>query len=311
MKKNKTYLVTGGCGFIGSHLSDALVRLGHKVIVLDNLSTGKKSNLQEPVELVIGDIRDVALVNKLMRKVDGCFHLAAILSLVLCNEDWLGTHSVNLTGTINIFNAARFGKNKKPVPVIYASSCAIYGNNNHLPLTEKELPQPLSSYGADKAGCEYHARAAFEVFGVPTTGLRIFNVYGPRQDIHSMYSGVITIFLEDSLTNKPMVIYGNGKQTRDFVYVEDVVAFFIKSMQQQKLAANIYNVCMGKGISIEKLAILLARLRHTPSEILYKKPRPGDVLHSLGSPSKAKRVLGAKAKIPLPQGLQKLIAFYH
>lgn len=189
-----TYLVTGGCGFIGSHLVDALLGGGHEVRVVDDLSTGKRENLPDGVELFLGDVADGALMRRAMMDVDGCFHLAAVASVQRGNEDWLGTHRVNLTGAVTVFDLARNCRPSGPVPVVYASSAAVYGDNPALPLAEDAATRPLSAYGADKLGCELHARVAWLVHRVPNVGFRFFNVYGPRQDPKSPYSGVIAIF---------------------------------------------------------------------------------------------------------------------
>ena len=188
-----TYLVTGGCGFIGSHLCSALRGAGHRVRVLDDLSTGVAANLAPGADLVRGDVADAGLVRRAMDGAAGCFHLAAIASVERGTRDWLGTHRVNLSGAVAVLEAAaRLGG----VPVVYASSAAVYGDCEALPLAEDAPTRPLSAYGADKLGCEQHARVAGVVHGVPTLGLRFFNVFGPRQDPGSPYSGVISIFCE-------------------------------------------------------------------------------------------------------------------
>ena len=216
-----TYLVTGGAGFIGSHLCDALVRDGHAVRVLDDLSTGRRANLPLGVELIEGDVADPAAVRAAVAGVDGCFHLAAIASVARGVEDWLGTHRANLTGTITLFDEVR--RQPRPVPVVYASSAAVYGDCADLPITEAATKRPLSAYGADKYACELHAVVASHVHHVPTVGLRFFNVYGPRQDPRSPYSGVISIFCERVRRGVAIDIFGNGGQTRDFITVADVV----------------------------------------------------------------------------------------
>jgi len=190
------YLVTGGCGFIGSHLVDELIRRGHLVRILDDLSTGQLSNVPIGTEVIRGDVADPETVAKVMQGTDGCFHLAAIASVERGNLDWLGTHRTNLTGAIAVFDAAGRTSRSGPVPVVYASSAAVYGDNPATPLGEEAATRPLSAYGADKLGCELHAFVAGKVHGVPTCGLRFFNVYGPRQDPRSPYSGVISIFCE-------------------------------------------------------------------------------------------------------------------
>ena len=220
------YLVTGGCGFIGSHLVEDLLNRGHRVRILDDLSTGKRSNLpagapSRQCELITGDVIDRELVERCFEGVDHCFHLAAVASVQRSNEDWSGTHRINLTGAINIFDAAR----RQRVPVVYASSAAVYGDNADTPLQESAQLRPLTAYGADKLGCELHARVASLVHSVPTTGLRFFNVYGPRQCASSPYSGVISIFADRLTRAEPLVVFGDGEQTRDFIFVKDVVAF--------------------------------------------------------------------------------------
>ncbi|HYZ25110.1 MAG TPA: NAD-dependent epimerase/dehydratase family protein, partial [Rhodopila sp.] len=183
-----TYLVTGGAGFIGSHLCDALGARGDVVRVLDDLSTGKRENLRPEVELIVGDIADPLTAADAVAGIDGCFHLAAIASVEKGVTDWLGTHHANLTGTISIFDAIR--RTGRGIPVVYASSAAVYGDAATVPIAETEPCRPLSAYGADKYGSELHARVASHVHGIPTVGLRFFNVYGPRQDPASPYSGV-------------------------------------------------------------------------------------------------------------------------
>jgi nucleoside-diphosphate-sugar epimerase len=190
------YLVTGGCGFIGSHLCEALVARGDRVRILDDLSTGKLENKPPAAELIRGDVADPVAVRTAMEGADGCFHLAAIASVERGNQDWLGTHRTNLTGAITILDAARRAGAGKPIPVVYASSAAVYGDNPEVPLAETATVRPLSAYGADKLGCELHARVASHVHGVPTVGMRFFNVFGPRQDPKSPYSGVISIFCD-------------------------------------------------------------------------------------------------------------------
>ena len=184
------YLVTGGAGFIGSHLVDALHAAGHSAFVLDDLSTGKRENLPEAATLVEGSVTDAPLVREIMGKVDGCFHLAAIASVERCNNDWIETHQVNMTGAVTVFDAAVHHK----VPVVYASTAAVYGAATDFPIVETARMQPLSAYGADKRCIELHAQVGWHVHGIPSAGLRFFNVYGPRQNPYSPYSGVISIF---------------------------------------------------------------------------------------------------------------------
>lgn len=303
------YLVTGGCGFIGSHLVDALLRDGHKVVVLDNLSTGKKSNIPvNQCKLVIGDVLDDDLVSSLMKDVDGCFHLAAIASVEKSNTEWKHTHQINLTGSINVFNSAKVTDERAyAVPVVYASSAAVYGDNIEMPLNESSLVRPLSAYGADKLGSEQHARVAHLVHGVPTTGLRFFNVYGPRQDPNSPYSGVISIFANRIINNEPVNIFGNGEQTRDFIYVLDVVEFLLIAMKKNNGHHYVYNVCTGKQTSVKQVATTLISLCNSTSMIEYKTGRTGDIRTSIGNPNKAKVGLDYQAATKLSNGLMSLI----
>jgi UDP-glucose 4-epimerase len=298
-------LVTGGCGFIGSHLIDALVNQKHKVKVLDDLSTGKLENLNPKVQLEVGSITDVKTVDSAMQDVDACFHLAAIASTQSSNQDWVGTHQVNLTGTINIFNAAR-RTGKRPIPVIYASSAAVYGNTEENLIDESYPKQPLTAYGADKLGCELHAKVAGNIHGVPTCGLRFFNVYGPRQDPCSPYSGVISIFANRILFNQPITIFGDGNQTRDFIFVSDVVRYLIAALNQATTEAPVFNVCTGKGISIHELAKTAMNIAEQVVPIIHQDTREGDIRYSIGNPKAAESNFNITENITLQEGLSQL-----
>lgn len=302
-----TYLVTGGCGFIGSHLCDALVEAGHRVVVLDNLSTGKLENLPADAEFVSGDICDQRLVKQLMSDVDGCFHLAAIASVQSSIEDWTQCHRVNLTGAINVFDAARASR-RGAVPVVYASSAAVYGDNASVPLSESERPSPLTPYGADKLGCELHARVATLIHRVPTTGFRFFNVYGTRQDPDSPYSGVISLFINRLSQGLPLTIFGDGKQARDFIFVGDVVGFMIRAMLNPATQSRVLNACTGSMVTITELAKTLAAITGSNLEIDYRPARAGDIRISLGNPRKALKELNIGPSISLAEGLQMTLS---
>jgi UDP-glucose 4-epimerase len=295
-----TYLVTGGCGFIGSHLVDSLLADGHDVRVLDDLSTGKRDNLDARAKLTVGSITDRNAVAKLMDGADGCFHLAAIASVERCNQEWVDTHTINLTGTIAIFDAARA---KGRAPVVYASSAAIYGDNPDMPLRESAVATPLSAYGADKYGCELHARVASVVHGVPSVGMRFFNVYGPRQDPKSPYSGVISIFCDKIFAGAPVTVFGDGGQVRDFVYVGDVVRALRAAMATRKQPQSVFNVCTGTRITVRELAETIYRLRQATPNIVFAAPRSGDIRVSCGDPALALRELGFKSMTSLSDGL--------
>jgi len=298
-----TYLVTGGAGFIGSHLCDALIARGDRVRVLDDLSTGKRSNLPRGAELMVGDIADPAVVRDVVAGIDGCFHLAAIASVARGVDDWLGTHRANLTGTVTLFDALR-GRQAK---VVYASSAAVYGDCPTQPITEAAPTRPLSAYGADKLGCELHARVAAHVHGIPTVGLRFFNVYGPRQGPESPYSGVISIFCERARNGAVFDIYGDGQQTRDFIYVADVVAALLAAMQRRTDTAAVFNVCTGVATQVQELARTIARLTDRRPQLRHRGARPGDIRASVGSTAAARTTLGLAPGVALSDGLTQVL----
>lgn len=298
-----SYLVTGGCGFIGSHLTDQLLAGGHRVRILDDLSTGKRSNVSDACEIVVGDVSDESTVKQCMEGMDGCFHLAAIASVQRSNEEWVRTHQVNLTGSVNVFEAAREGK----LPVVYASSAAVYGDNPNMPLVEEADRLLITAYGADKFGSELHGRVASMAHGIPTVGLRFFNVYGPRQDPSSPYSGVISIFMDRIMSGQSLSIFGDGLQTRDFVYVADVVRFLMASMEQASDTPKVFNVCTGTSVTINELADTLVDITGNAVEISHLDARKGDIRISLGNPEKAAAELGIRAENNLREGLGKLV----
>ena len=302
------YCVTGGCGFIGSNLTDALIAAGHKVVVLDNISTGKIENLHPKAKLIIGDICIPGDVAQAMDGVDGCFHLAAIASVQKSNEEWSLTHQTNLTGTINIFEAAAHARNGKAVPVMFASSAAIYGDNACVPLSEAERPGPITAYGADKLGCELHGRIANLVHKVPNYGFRFFNVYGPRQDPKSPYSGVISIFADCILNQQTIHIFGDGSQTRDFIYVGDVIRFLMTGMRSCQNEHDIFNVCTGVQTTIKELANTMINITSSDPGIEHLPARVGDIHLSLGSPDKIERTFHIKTETRIGEGLEAVLS---
>ncbi len=300
-----TYLVTGGAGFIGSHLCDALVQRGNSVRVLDDLSTGSRDNLPPGVTLIEADVADPHAMRAAIEGVDGAFHLAAIASVTRGVTDWLGTHRANLTGTVTLFDAISRGAT--PIPVVYASSAAVYGDAATVPIGEDAERRPLSAYGADKYACELHARVASHVHGIPTTGLRFFNVYGPRQDPRSPYSGVISIFCERVVRGAPIDVFGDGRQTRDFVYVADVVAALLPAMERALPGAPVFNVCTGSPTSVLELAHTIATLAGTVPEVRHLAPRAGEIRYSTGAPERARSAFGLAEPVPLRIGLRKVL----
>lgn len=306
----KRYLVTGGCGFIGSHLVERLLGAGCEVAVLDDMSTGKRENLPPQVPVTVGDVADAELVKRCVKGCDGVFHLAAVASVDRSREAWVETHRANLTGTIAVFDAARgAGPDGKPVPVVYASSAAVYGDNPNMPLNEDAATRPLSAYGADKLGCELHARVADGVFGVPVTGFRFFNVYGPRQDPKSPYSGVISIFAGKMAKNERITINGDGEQVRDFVFVGDLVRYLTAAMDRPQAGAPVYNVCSGRPVSVNILAETLAKLSGKTLDAHYGPPRPGDIRVSIGDPSRLQAAFGMACDTPFETGLAATLAW--
>jgi UDP-glucose 4-epimerase len=303
------HLVTGGCGFIGSHLCAALIARGDRVRVLDDLSTGSRANLAPGAELVVGDVADPAVVRAAMAGADGVFHLAAIASVQRCTEDWLGAHRVNLGGSIAVFDAARDPAGRGSVPVVYASSAAVYGEVERLPISEDAPCRPLSAYGADKLGSELHARVAGAVHGVPTMGLRFFNVFGPRQDPRSPYSGVISIFCDRFAAGEGVEIYGDGGQTRDFIAVSDIVAGLVAGLAAASTAAPVLNLCTGRATSVRELARTIAALCGVAPAITHRPPRPGEIRHSVGSPERARAMLRLGEPCALAAGLEEVLAW--
>ncbi len=298
-----TYLITGGAGFIGSHLADALLAQGHRVRILDDFSTGRIENVDPSCEILRGDVADPGAVRRALQGTAGCFHLAAIASVVRANEQWLATHRVNLGGTITVLDAARA---LGGLPVVYASSAAIYGDAKGV-AHEAMAPAPLTAYGADKLGSELHARVAGLVHGVPTLGLRFFNVYGPRQDPASPYSGVISIFAQRVGERAAIAIHGDGRQTRDFVFVADVVAHLGAAMRLLGAGeANlppVLNVCTAQETSVLDLAATLGALGGSTPAVIHHPARAGDIRRSVGSPALAAATLGIRAGIALHNGL--------
>jgi UDP-glucose 4-epimerase len=298
------WLVTGGCGFIGSHLCAALVAAGARVRVLDNLSSGRRQNLAPGARLLVGDVGDPALLARAMDGVDGCFHLAAIASVERGVREWRETHRVNLSAFVALLDAARAAGR---VPVVYASSAAVYGSNDALPLAETAETKPLSAYGADKLGCELHARVAGAVHGIPTLGLRFFNVYGTRQDPASPYSGVISIFADRLLRGDALTVFGDGLQSRDFVHVSAVVAALRAGMDRTDRTAPVFNVCAGRSTTVLELAHVLGEACHQEPVIRHAPGRTGEVRNSLGAPQSARAVLGLGEPLGLSDGLREVV----
>lgn len=301
----KHYLVTGGCGFIGSHLADSLIAAGYKVTILDNLSTGKIENANPEAALIIGDTTDYATVEHALEDIDGCFHLAAIASVEKSIVEWAKTHMVNATSTVNIFQAA--SRRRIKIPVVYTSSAAVYGDCPLTPTPENAEAIPLTAYGVDKLACDLHGHVAWLVHAVPNIGMRPFNVYGPRQDPHSPYSGVISIFTERVKNDLPITIYGDGEQVRDFVYVQDAVRAFMAAMKnlhngKQFSGHDVINICTGRATTINRLASTIESVAGRTLKRTYTAARKGDIRVSIGDPERLASRLKLSLNITLSEG---------
>ncbi len=303
MIKNKLVVITGGAGFIGSHIAWELVR-DNEVVVIDNLYTGKEENVPPGAKLVKADIRDYQSIAELISNADYVFHEAAQVSVVESVRDPLFTEEVNVIGTLNILKALLDGHGK----LVFASSAAVYGDNPNLPLKETERPRPLSPYGVTKATGEEYLRVFHELYGLPVVALRYFNVFGPRQSANQ-YAGVISIFINRALAGEPLVIFGDGKQTRDFIYVKDVVKANILTAESRKANGRVFNVATGKQTSILELATKIIEITGANTSIIFDKPRPGDIRHSLADISEIKK-LGFEPEWSLEEGLKKTVEWY-
>lgn len=303
----RRYLVTGGCGFIGAHLVRSLIADGHDVVVLDDLSTGRRANLPPQATLIVGSASDPATVARAAENTDGCFHLAAVASVARSIDAWVETHRANQTGTICVLDAARRPDGGIGIPVVYASSAAVYGDSAAGAIAEKAPTRPLTAYGADKVGSELHASVAWQTHRVPTVGLRLFNAYGPQQDPSSPYAGVIAIFADSLTDGRTLTIHGDGGQVRDFIHVADAVAGLRAAMQRCTAGAAVYNICTGRPTTIGELARLMAELLGRVPDIRYAPRRAGDIRHSLGSPDRAARELQFRAQVSLRDGLSALL----
>lgn len=299
-----TWLVTGGCGFIGSHLADALVARGDRVRIVDDLSAGRRENAPSEADIRVGDVSDRDFVRRAMAGADGCFHLAAVVSVQKSIDAWLDSHRTNLTGALTVFEAAR----ERRLPVVYASSAAVYGDNPDVPLGETAATRPLSPYGADKLGCELHAFTAWQNHKLPTAGMRFFNVYGPRQDPRSPYAGVIATFADRILADRPVQVFGDGGQVRDFIYVTDVARHLTAAMTRLREGAAVFNVCTGRPTRVIDLARLIADVVGRTPRILHEAPRAGDIHRSIGAPDSAIAALGVAARMSLADGLRETLA---
>lgn len=309
--KNKRIAITGGCGFIGSNLAYALSK-DNEVVILDDISTGSLENIQELIKnelitLIKGSITDLELLKGTFEGADYVFHLAAIPSVEVSIKKPALTTEVNLKGTMNVLIASMEKGVKK---MIYASSAAVYGNTPNIPITEDMQTSPESPYGAQKLGGEHYCRVFHEIFDISTTSLRYFNVYGPNQDPGSHYSPVIPKFISNIQKNIPPTIFGDGEQTRDFIFVEDIVYANILAAQNKASDGMSINIACGKETSINDLASKIIELSGKEIEIVHTDARQGEIRHSLADIYKAKEVLNFEPKSSFSEGLEKTMEFF-
>lgn len=300
-------LVTGGAGFIGSHLVEGLLAQGQQVRVLDNLSTGRRGNLagvMDQIEFVEGTIEDQATVARAVAGVEVIFHLAAIVSVPHSMAKPAQTEQINTLGTLNLLQTARAAGVRR---LVLSSTCAVYGDEPTLPKTEMMCLQPKSPYAVSKLAAEYYCQIFWEAFGLETAVLRYFNVFGPRQDPSSPYSGVISIFVDKLSQGLVPTIFGDGQQTRDFVFVEDVVRANLLAATVPQAAGKTLNIGTGYPISIQQLFETLRQILEREVAPTYGPARSGDVMHSYADPSQARAILGWEAQIMLEAGLTRLV----
>lgn len=304
-------LVTGGAGFIGSHLVEGLLERGYKVRVLDNFSTGRRANLKgvlTRIELVEGNVTNLTTVRSVMRGVEIVFHQAALPSVPRSVKNPLESNEVNITGTLNVLLAARDASVRR---VVYAASSSAYGDQPTLPKVETMTPDPLSPYAIAKLAGEMYARAFTNLYGLSTVSLRYFNVFGPRQDPTTQYAGVLAKFCTCAITGQPYPVYGDGEQSRDFTYVANVVEANILAAHAQLNGSPVINVACGQRTTLNQIIQLLNELTGQNLPAHYSPPRPGDVRHSQADITRARQLLGYEPKIDLREGLRRTLEWYH
>lgn len=304
------FLVTGGGGFIGSNLTITLVELGHRVRVLDNFSTGNLNNLQsviEEIEVHKGDLRSLSDVRRAVEGVEAVFHQGALPSVPRSVADPLTANEVNTAGTLNVFMASRDAGVRR---VIYASSSSVYGNSDVLPKVETMPLRPMSPYAATKLAGEVYGVIFHELYGLETVGLRYFNVFGPRQDPKSEYAAVIPRFINALLKRTAPVVFGDGEQSRDFTFIEDVVQANLFSLQAASAGGEVFNIAGGKRVTLNNLLSNLMNIVGCDVDVVYSEPRPGDVKHSMAGIEKASSMLGYFPKKSLEEGLRLTVEWY-
>jgi len=307
---SKRIVITGGAGFIGSALARALVARGDDVLVLDNFSSGKRENLKDVstgLAVVEGDILDATVLDRAFAGADVVFHEAAIPSVPRSLAAPLASHNANATGTLNVLEAARRCQVRR---VVYAGSSSAYGEPPSLPVVESMAPAPLSPYAASKLAGEHYCRVYARVFGVQAVILRYFNVFGPRQDPNSQYAAVIPRFITAALQGQPATVFGDGEQSRDFCFIDNVVEANLRAADADGVSGKIFNIACGTGTSLNRVLALLGESLARPIAARHEPARAGDVRHSLADIAQAKAMLGYTAAVDFPTGLQRTLAWF-
>ncbi|HZK15190.1 MAG TPA: SDR family oxidoreductase [Solirubrobacterales bacterium] len=305
-----TALVTGGGGFIGSHLVNRLLREGQAVRVLDNFATGRRANLEDvldDIELIEGDLQSYERVHNAVRGCDFVFHLGALPSVPRSIQDPLTSNATNVVGTLNVLLASR---DEGVSRVVYASSSSVYGASAELPKREDMHPRPIAPYAVSKLAAEGYCRAFHEVYGLETVALRYFNVFGPGQDPQSQYAAVIPNFITAVLEGRAPIVHGDGEQSRDFTFIDNAVDANLRAASAGGAAGQMFNIACGERTSLNEIVARLAVLAGKEVEAVNTDPRPGDVRHSLADISKAQQILGYEPVIDFGEGLQKTYMEY-
>jgi len=305
------YLVTGGAGFIGSNLVMKLLSLGHRVRVLDNFATGRRENILpfiDKIQLIEGDLRSYHTVREAVSGMDFILHQGALPSVPRSVKDPITTNEVNVSGTLNVLDAARDAKVKR---VVFASSSSIYGDSEILPKKETLLPNPISPYATSKLAAEKYCQVFYRAYGLETVCLRYFNVFGPRQDPTSQYSAVIPKFITAALAGKPVTIYGDGEQSRDFTYVDNVVAANLMACEKDEIGGMVMNIACNERITLNQVVSYLQQILNKEIQVQYLPPRIGDIRHSYADITLASNRLGYQPTVYFADGLRKTIEWYN
>jgi len=304
------YLVTGGAGFIGSNTVDELVRRGHSVVVLDDLSSGKEDNLAEirnKITFIKGSITDIEVVRKAMHEAEYVLHLAARTSVPRSVKDPIETNKINIDGTLNVLVAAKELKVKR---VVFAASSSAYGETATLPKVETMQPEPISPYGVTKYVGELYGQTFGRCYGLENVALRYFNIFGPRQDPGSPYSGVLAKFCTAFLEDTQPVVFGDGEQTRDFTYVENAVLANLLACEAPNVSGKVFNVGVGARISLNEVLRELGKITSKTLEAKYDAPRDGDIRDSQADISQAREILGYEPQVTFEEGLRRTFEWY-